>query len=73
MRLQNVHDVLPVGRAFSFTFSRTDEKVTVVMESGSRIHSTAFVVEKPNAFPTGFTSKVKLLQGEGPIFINLYS
>lgn len=61
MRLQNIYDITPVGRAFALTFSKTDEKVTVVMESGSRIHSTSFVVEKPNSFPTGFTSKVKTL------------
>jgi predicted ribosome quality control (RQC) complex YloA/Tae2 family protein len=58
MRLQNIYDVAPVGRAFLLKFSKTDQKVSVVLESGSRIHSTVFTVEKPNILPSGCTAKV---------------
>lgn len=58
MRLQNIYDVAPVGRAFLLKFSKTDQKVSLVLESGSRIHSTVFTVEKPNILPSGFAAKV---------------
>lgn len=61
MRLQNIYDVAPVDRAFLLKFSKTDQKVSVVIESGARIHSTVFTVEKPNMLPSGFAAKVKSL------------
>jgi predicted ribosome quality control (RQC) complex YloA/Tae2 family protein len=60
MRLQNIYDATPVGRAYLLKFSKTDAKVSLVLESGTRIHSTEFVVEKPNILPSGFAAKVKL-------------
>lgn len=61
MRLQNIYDVAPVGRGFLLKFSKTDQKCSVVMESGSRIHGTVFTVEKPNILPSGFTAKVRII------------
>lgn len=58
MRLQNIYDVSPVGRGFLLKFSKTDRKVSILLESGSRIHATSFIVEKPNLLPSGFASKV---------------
>lgn len=58
MRLQNIYDVTPVGRAFLLKFSKTDSKVSIVLESGSRIHATSFTIEKPNLLPSGFAAKV---------------
>jgi len=70
MRLQNIYDVAPVGRAFLLKFSKTDQKISVVIESGSRIHSTVFTVEKPNILPSGFAAKVKQKTSKGFLILN---
>lgn len=60
--MQNIYDATPVDRAFLLKFSKTDQKVSVVIESGLRIHSTVFTVEKPNMLPSGFAAKVQEYQ-----------
>lgn len=57
-RLQNLYDANPINRAYLMKFSKTDSKLSVLIESGSRIHSTLFVHEKSNMLPSGFAAKV---------------
>ncbi len=59
MRLQNIYDATPVNRAYLLKFSKTDSKLSVVIESGTRIHGTTFTHEKPNMIPSVFAAKVK--------------
>eukprot|EP01064_Diplonema_japonicum_P035856 TRINITY_DN7880_c0_g4_i1.p1 TRINITY_DN7880_c0_g4~~TRINITY_DN7880_c0_g4_i1.p1 ORF type:complete len:1058 (+),score=267.93 TRINITY_DN7880_c0_g4_i1:169-3342(+) len=56
-RLQNIYDIN--SKMYLLKFSgKGDQKEFVVIEVGSRIHSTTFSFDKPKV-PTGFTLKIR--------------
>lgn len=58
MRVSNIYDLSP--KCFIFKFAGSDGKVHLLLESGIRLHRTAFTREKPQA-PSPFTSKVRYM------------
>jgi predicted ribosome quality control (RQC) complex YloA/Tae2 family protein len=54
LRLANVYDVSP--KTFLFKFQKTEVKELLLIESGTRIHSTQYVREK-QANPSAFNIK----------------
>ncbi|KAL8160339.1 hypothetical protein V2J09_001876 [Rumex salicifolius] len=64
MRLSNVYDLSPKTYMFKLmnssgiTESGESEKVLLLMESGVRLHTTAYVRDKSNT-PSGFTLKLR--------------
>ncbi|KAI9260165.1 fibronectin-binding protein A N-terminus-domain-containing protein [Sporodiniella umbellata] len=56
IRLQNVYDVN--AKTFIFKFAKPDDKELVLVESGTRIHTTQFSREKSN-IPTPFCAKLR--------------
>lgn len=59
MRLNQVYDI--DHKTYLLRFQRTEEKQVLLIESGNRIHTTAFEWPK-NVAPSGFSMKVKLLK-----------
>ncbi|KAI8338866.1 fibronectin-binding protein A N-terminus-domain-containing protein [Chlamydoabsidia padenii] len=56
LRLQNVYDVN--SKTFLFKFGKPDDKELVLIESGTRIHTTQFSREK-SAMPSMFCAKLR--------------
>eukprot|EP00160_Parvularia_atlantis_P014103 Unigene330_Nuclearia_a/m.1124 Unigene330_Nuclearia_a/g.1124 ORF Unigene330_Nuclearia_a/g.1124 Unigene330_Nuclearia_a/m.1124 type:complete len:726 (-) Unigene330_Nuclearia_a:1010-3187(-) len=56
MRLVNVYDVN--ARTYILKFARNEEKVFVLVESGTRMHTTEFFRDKNN-IPSGFAMKLR--------------
>lgn len=57
-RLQNIYDI--TGRAFLLKLSRKEEpKVKLVVESGTRIHRTAYDFEGANVQPSFFVMRLR--------------
>lgn len=56
MRVANVYDIN--AKTYLFKLARGDDKVFLLVESGTRLHSTDFAREKSNT-PSGFTMKVR--------------
>ncbi|KAG0799249.1 hypothetical protein G6F22_003417 [Rhizopus arrhizus] len=56
IRLQNVYDVN--AKTFLFKFAKPDDKELVLVESGTRIHTTQFSREK-SITPTPFCAKIR--------------
>ena len=59
MRLANVYDVS--SRTYLLKFSRPGAKFMLLLESGTRIHTTQFTRDK-SAIPSGFAMKVRALR-----------
>eukprot|EP01061_Rhynchopus_euleeides_P002301 TRINITY_DN11762_c3_g1_i2.p1 TRINITY_DN11762_c3_g1~~TRINITY_DN11762_c3_g1_i2.p1 ORF type:complete len:1033 (+),score=445.82 TRINITY_DN11762_c3_g1_i2:104-3100(+) len=57
-RLVNVYDINPKMYLLKFSGSQENQKDFVVIEVGSRIHSTTFQFDKPKV-PSGFTLKIR--------------
>lgn len=55
MRVNNIYDV--DNKTYLIRLQRNDEKVVLLLESGNRIHTTAFEWPKHVA-PSGFSMKV---------------
>ncbi|OMJ16765.1 Nuclear export mediator factor Nemf [Smittium culicis] len=55
LRIQNIYDIN--SKTYMFKFQKPGTKVMVVIESGTRIHSTEQALEK-NSIPSHFSSKV---------------
>lgn len=58
LRLANIYDVNFSRRIYLLKFARGDEKHHVVIESGIRIHTTAWQRNK-NVVPSSFTMKLR--------------
>ncbi|XP_045460688.1 nuclear export mediator factor NEMF homolog isoform X1 [Harmonia axyridis] len=56
MRVNNVYDI--DNKTFLIKLQRTEEKAVILLESGIRIHSTAFEWPK-NMAPSGFSMKMR--------------
>jgi hypothetical protein len=56
LRLANVYDVNP--RTYLLKFSKPGTKLVLLVESGTRVHTTSFSRDK-NAIPSGFTMKLR--------------
>lgn len=56
IRLQNIYDVN--AKTFLFKFAKPDDKELVLVESGTRIHTTQFSRDK-SITPTPFCSKIR--------------
>ncbi|KAI9305340.1 fibronectin-binding protein A N-terminus-domain-containing protein [Cunninghamella echinulata] len=56
LRLQNIYDVN--SKTFLFKFAKPDDKELVLIESGTRIHTTQFSREK-SAMPSMFCAKLR--------------
>ncbi|KAI9011348.1 hypothetical protein BC832DRAFT_619601 [Gaertneriomyces semiglobifer] len=56
LRLQNVYDINP--RTYLLKFSRAEQKELVLVESGIRVHTTAFVRDKSHT-PSPFAMKLR--------------
>lgn len=57
MRLANLYDINK--KTYLLKFAKTDEKIVVLIESGIRIHSTAFERDK-SKMPSAFVLKVSI-------------
>lgn len=55
--LQNIYDI--DSRTYLFKFTKKSSKVLVLMESGTRIHSTKYSREDSNTFPSAFAAKLR--------------
>lgn len=55
--LQNIYDINP--RTFLFKFTKRDGKLSLLVESGVRLHSTKYDREKPNVLPSSFAAKLR--------------
>ena len=56
MRVANIYDLN--SRTYLLKFQKPDEKVFLLIESGTRIHTTKFARDKNN-IPSGFSMKVR--------------
>lgn len=59
MRVNNIYDI--DNKTYLIKLQRTEEKSMLLIESGNRIHSTAFEWPK-NVAPSGFSMKVSNLK-----------
>lgn len=57
MRVNQIYDI--DHRTYLIRLQRSEEKCVLLLESGNRIHTTAFEWPK-NTAPSGFSMKVKL-------------
>jgi len=57
MRVANIYDLN--AKTYLFKLAKPDEKVLLVIESGIRVHTTAFLREK-NVIPSQFSMKVRV-------------
>ena len=56
MRIANVYDLN--AKTYMLKLARTDEKVFLLLESGSRFHTTNYTRDKGDT-PNGFTMKLR--------------
>ncbi|ORX62000.1 hypothetical protein DM01DRAFT_1331468 [Hesseltinella vesiculosa] len=56
LRLQNIYDVN--SKTFLFKFAKPDDKELVLIESGTRLHTTQFSRDK-STMPSGFCAKLR--------------
>ncbi|CAB4252451.1 similar to Saccharomyces cerevisiae YPL009C TAE2 Protein of unknown function, involved in protein translation [Maudiozyma barnettii] len=57
-RLTNIYNVADSSKQFLLKFGKPDSKLNVVVDSGSKIHTTTFTRHTPEA-PSGFVSKLR--------------
>jgi len=64
MRVNQIYDI--DHRTYLIRFQRSEEKYVLLLESGNRIHTTAFEWPK-NVAPSGFSMKVRTMNNLSPI------